>query len=133
MTWLVWRQHRSEGLIILVVLALLGVFLLITGVNMANSFQQSGLSDCLAHATDRSTCLSLEQAFDKQYGSLSSAALFLLVLPVLLGALVGGPLVARELEQRTHLLVWTQSITRLRWLSVKLVVVLGAGLLAAGG
>jgi MFS family permease len=53
-----------------------------------------------------------------------------LALPLLLGAPVGAPLVAREVEQRTHLLVWTQSITRMRWLSVKLTLVLGAGLLA---
>lgn len=56
----------------------------------------------------------------------------LIFLPLLLGALVGAPLVAREVEQRTHLLVWTQSITRRRWLSVKLALVLGAGLLASG-
>ena len=35
----------------------------------------------------------------------------------------------RELEQRTHVLVWTQSITRFRWLTMKLTLVLGAGLL----
>jgi hypothetical protein len=40
--------------------------------------------------------------------------------------------VAQEVEQHTHLLVWTQSITRLRWLTVKLVLVMGAGLLASG-
>ena len=57
---------------------------------------------------------------------------FLLALPLLLGALVGAPLVAREVEQRTHLLIWTQSITRMRWLTVKLALVLGAGLVASG-
>jgi hypothetical protein len=40
--------------------------------------------------------------------------------------------VAQEVEQRTHLLIWTQSITRLRWLTVMLALVLGAGLLASG-
>jgi hypothetical protein len=54
-------------------------------------------------------------------------------LPILLGALVGAPLVAREFEQRTHLLIWMQSIPRARWLTVMVGLVLGAGLLAAGG
>ena len=40
---------------------------------------------------------------------------------------------AREFEQRTYQLAWLQSITRTRWLSVKLGVVLGTGLLGAGG
>jgi len=132
MTWVVWRQHRSEGLITLGVLAVIAVFLLITGLNMANSIQQSGLSDCLAHAPGSSACGALRQAFENQYGFLLSLGAFLLALPVLLGALVGAPLVAREVEQRTHLLAWTQSITRARWLSVKLALVLSAGLVAAG-
>src|SRR5260370_36170145 len=46
--------------------------------------------------------------------------------------MVGAPLVAREYEQRTNLLVWLQSISRTRWLSVKLVLVLGTGLVVGG-
>src|SRR5260370_2951655 len=46
--------------------------------------------------------------------------------------MVGAPLVAREYEQRTNLLVWLQSISRTRWLSVKLVLVLGTGLVIGG-
>ena len=132
MTWIVWRQHRGEGLITLGVLALIAAFLLITGLDMAQTFQQSGLSNCLAHTSQSNTCGTLRQAFENQYGFLLSLATFMLALPVLLGALVGAPLVAREVEQRTHLLVWAQSITRLRWLTVKLTLVLAAGLLAAG-
>jgi hypothetical protein len=132
MTWLTWRQHRGESLIMLGVLAALAVFLLITGLNIANSFQQSGLNNCMVHATDSSTCGPLENTFMSQYGVLVTYVGYLLLLPALLGALVGAPLVARELEQRTHVLAWTQSVTRLRWLSVKLALVLGANLLAAG-
>src|SRR5258708_20365765 len=131
MTWVIWRQHRAEGLILLVVLAVIGVFLLITGLEMANTFQQLVLSNCLGPASKSSSCNELLQAFINQHsfwGGTSS----LLALPLLLGALVGAPLVTREVEQRTHLLIWTQSITRMRWLTVKLALVLGAGLLASG-
>ncbi len=51
---------------------------------------------------------------------------------VLIGILVGAPLVAREVEQGTHLLAWTQSISRRRWYVTK-VGVLGAVLLTVGG
>ena len=132
MTWLTWRQHRLEGLMTLGVLALIGVFLLLTGLDMTNSFQQLGLSHCLGQIPSGSPCSALIMAFGTQYGLLLFFINLLLALPLLLGALVGAPLVAREVEQRTHLLVWTQSITRTRWLSVKLALVLGAGLLAAG-
>jgi hypothetical protein len=130
MTWLVWRQHRNEGLITLGVLALISAFLLITGLNMAHAFAQLGLSDCVAH--DRVDCHGLEDTFRHQFRFISTLSLWWSVLPLLLGALVGAPLVAREVEQRTHLLVWTQSITRFRWLTMKLALVLVPGLLAFG-
>lgn len=130
MTWLVWRQHRVEGLITLVVLALLATFLLITGQEMAQTSQQIGLSACLAQNADQTACGALVTAFMSQYGYLLAYIPFLMALPIIFGALVGAPLVARELEQRTHLLAWTQGITRMRWLGVKLGLVLIAGLLA---
>src|SRR5258708_3532597 len=126
MTWLTWRQHRAEGLIVLVVLAVIGVFLLMTGLEMANSFQQLVLSNCLI--SKNSSCGELEMAFR----IVQAGPLLALALPLLLGALVGAPLVTREVEQRTHLRIWTQSITRMRWLTVKLALLLGAGLLASG-
>ncbi len=132
MIWLTWRQHRIEGLITLAVLAMLGVFLIITGLNMYHDFQQSGLSACLALHPDRTGCGPLETAFGSQFQSLILVPAAPLLLPVVLGVLVGAPLVAREYEQRTHLLVWMQSITRSRWLTMKLILVLGAGALAAG-
>ena len=132
MIWLTWRQHRLEGLITLGVLVLLGVFLLLTGRAMATSFAQLGLGHCLGQTSPGSPCPELIMAFGTQYGLLQLFDTLLIFLPLLLGALVGAPLVAREVEQRTHLLVWTQSITRLRWLTVQLALVLLAGLLASG-
>jgi hypothetical protein len=50
-------------------------------------------------------------------------------LPVvfaIVGALIGAPLVAREVEQRTHLAAWTQSVSRRRWYITKIAVLAGA-------
>jgi len=132
MIWVTWRQNRSESFIALGVLVLSSIFLLVTGLNMAHDFQQSGLSDCLAHHKTSAICGTLASAFLNQYSPFLPFALALLLLLILLGAIVGAPLVAREFEQRTHQLAWLQSITRTRWLSVKLGVVLGTGLLGAG-
>ena len=44
----------------------------------------------------------------------------LAVAPAVIGIFWGAPLVARELETGTYRLVWNQSVTRARWLAVKL-------------
>jgi len=46
---------------------------------------------------------------------------------IMMGILAGAPLVAREIEQRTQLVAWTQSVSRRRWYTAK-VLTLGAGL-----
>jgi hypothetical protein len=58
--------------------------------------------------------------------------LLVLAVPALLGAFWGAPLVARELETRTNLLAWTQSVTRSRWFLVKFAVAGAASMITAG-
>ena len=53
-----------------------------------------------------------------------------IVVPALIGAFWGAPLVAREFEAGTHRLVWAQSISRSHWLAVKLVVAGTAAIVA---
>ncbi len=55
-----------------------------------------------------------------------------LVAPGLIGMFWGAPLVAREFEDGTFRLAWTQSVTRRRWMTVKLAVVGLASMAAAG-
>ena len=111
MTWLTWRQHRIQALVVVLMLALL-----------CYVFVRDGLTihDYVTHGTFAP--------------GLSSAIAFYLHpwLSLLVGVFIGAPLVAREREQRTHYLVWTQSITRNRWLAVKLALITGATLLAFG-
>ena len=52
----------------------------------------------------------------------------LLLAPGLIGVFWGAPLLAREVEARTLPLAWNQTVTRTRWMAVKLGLV---GLLAA--
>ena len=55
----------------------------------------------------------------------------LLIVPGLIGVLVGAPLIARELEYGTWRLAWSQTVPRARWLAVKLALVTG-GLIVLG-
>jgi hypothetical protein len=56
----------------------------------------------------------------------------LVVVPALIGVFWGAPLIAREFENGTHRLAWTQSVTRTRWLASKLVVVGLASVVVTG-
>ncbi|MFP1626189.1 ABC transporter permease [Streptomyces sp. 5K101] len=50
------------------------------------------------------------------------AGLAAVLLPLLVAAVVAGPVVARELESGTYKLAWSQSVTPLRWFATKVTV-----------
>ncbi len=131
MIWATWRQHRAETLIVGVALALLVTILIVTGIQIATTYQSLGVGPCLAPTNTNLTCSDIVESFRNQFSSLESASAWLNLIPVLLGALIGAPLVARELEQRTYLLAWTQGVTRRRWLITKLACVIGGALLVS--
>src|SRR5439155_11352701 len=119
-----WRQHRAQLMAGSAVLALLLAFLLTTGFGIASAFRSSGLAGCLALPGGH--CDDLANAFDGRYSNLQFLVPLFLVLPAVIGLFWGAPLVAREIEQGTHRLAWTQGVTRLRWLFVKLAMLAGA-------
>lgn len=131
MIWLTWRQHRVAIIAIALVVTILGVVFVVTGQQMADAFQQLGVADCLAHPT-HPNCGNIVGAFRDNYGAFIAASAWLSLLPAFLGMLVGAPLVARELEQGTHRLVWTQSISAGRWLAIKLAILFAVTLAATG-
>ncbi len=130
MIWLAWRQMRSATFVVGISLGLLMAGLLVSGAIIRSDFTRMGIGSCLADPT-RAGCDPTVFAFQDRYLPLTTFLAWLNVFPALAGALVGAPLVARELEQRTHLLVWTQGITRTRWLFSRLGEIVCVSLLAA--
>lgn len=131
MIWTTWRQHRVEALIIGIALAILATTLLVTGIQIANAFQSLGVGPCLSPTNTNINCGEIVGSFRDQFDWLEGASGWLNFAPALVGILVGAPLIARELEQRTYLLAWTQSVTRRRWLLVKLAAIIGGALLVS--
>ncbi|HZC07884.1 MAG TPA: hypothetical protein VE338_19765 [Ktedonobacterales bacterium] len=131
MIWAIWRQHRAEALIVGITLAALAAILAFTGAQIAATYQSLGVGPCLALNNTNPNCGQIVGAFRDQFDWLQSASEWLNLTPVFVGILIGAPLVAREVEQRTHLLAWTQSVTRRRWLTSKLVFIVGGALLAS--
>jgi hypothetical protein len=118
MTWVAWRQQRPATLAAAALLAVAGLILVVSGWQVTASARDSGLAACVAADRD---CQVLIDAFTSRYGPiLEPVSLLGALLPVALGLLFGGPLLARELEQGTHRLAWTQSVTRSRWLAAQL-------------
>jgi hypothetical protein len=107
------RRFRFESLGVLGALVALGLLALVTGRMMSDEFHTSGLARCLL--TPGADCESARDAFGRRFESMQVLIVPLVVLPALLGAFVGAPLVARELESGTHRFLWTQGVTRTRW------------------
>lgn len=140
MIWLTWRQHRKQALFTLIAVGVLAAIMVPTGLAMHHDFQRSGLAACLdrlgtARLIHQSgsmvSCERLSHQFQQQYGSLAFVAILFVILPVFVGMFFGAPLVAREVEHGTHRLVWTQSVSRLRWALAKFGLVGAATVLLA--
>jgi hypothetical protein len=128
MIWVTWRQHRIQFLGGAIICGLLIAFLLFTGLGMRATYHALGIDACVA-AVPAQDCSTLVTQFHSQYSGLQFLIPLFLLLPALLGLFWGAPLIAREVEQGTHRLAWTQSVTRRRWTVTKLAVVAGAAVL----
>jgi ABC-2 family transporter protein len=129
MIWLTWRQFRGAAAMLFAALAAFAVALGLTGPGLAHDFAD-GTSACV---TESAGCGNFFQGFYHANQALFLAVTaIMIVLPALIGLFWGAPLIARELETGTHRLVWNQTISRTRWLTVKLTLVGLASTAAAG-
>lgn len=129
MIWLTWRQFRPAAAMTAAVLAALAAFLLLSGPGLADDYS-AGIAACTAQGSGCSDFL--QDFFGDHRSSFLAVTAVVLVLPALIGLFWGAPLIARELEAGTDRLVWNQSVTRGRWLAVKLGLVGLAAIAAAG-
>jgi hypothetical protein len=122
-----WLQARAQTAVVAAALAAVAVIAAVTGPRLLHLYD-ANVATCQASA-----CASATTAFLASYRWMQVfAPPVLLVLPALIGAFWGAPLIARELETGTFRMAWTQSVTRQRWLAVKLLLV-GLSSLAATG
>jgi ABC-type transport system involved in multi-copper enzyme maturation permease subunit len=116
MIWLTWRQFRVQALTALGTLAVLAIYLFILGRAIRHSYNTL-IVGC--SATD--SCSTAQRQIEHTYGAqFLLISVLLIAIPAVIGTFWGAPLITRELEAGTHRLVWNQSVTRVRWLAVKL-------------
>jgi hypothetical protein len=137
-----WRQHRGELYGWVLLLAILGMLLLLDGVPMHHAYDAEGARACQLGLADgagagsahwQETCSATLPSFEDRYLRVPEQfATWLPFLPMVAGMLIGAPLLAREYEQGTWQLAWTQGVTRRRWLAGQLTATLGGVAVAAG-
>jgi hypothetical protein len=155
MNGLIWRQHRGQVLWAAATLAVLGALIVGAGLNASHwlagyhhwlkALAAAGCPPPDAHSgtfhvRSAATCQALKGQYSGGLQASFSARYSFAILVfedgvpaalAVIGALIGAPLVAREIEQRTQLAAWTQSVSRRRWYTTK-VSVLAGGLAVAG-
>jgi hypothetical protein len=117
--WFAWRQFRTQAIVAAGILAALAIVFGITGLHLHHQYD-TVVKHCASHA-DCGSVTSAFQSSDHLLQHFVQAGGIL--LPALLGAFWGAPLVAREFESGTFRLAWTQSVSRTTWLMGKFAVV----------
>lgn len=115
MRWLAWRQLRAQAAVLVAALVMVVVALVATRPHLVEVYGPSGDGELTGF-----------------YVWLRLLGTVLIGLPAVIGAFWGAPMIAGELEERTHRLAWTQSITRDRWLTVKLALTAAVAMAVVG-
>ena len=134
MIWLTWRQLRAQSIAAASVLVLFAALLLSTGIVLAHQETSSGLSACdgtVACHNAATSFLGLVRGGQLMLVFYAGIAITYAVA-ALIGMFWGAPLIAREIETGTFRLAWNQSVSRTRWVIVKLGLV-GLAAMATSG
>jgi hypothetical protein len=129
MAWVIWRQHRTAltGVAALFVAMAVGIW--VAGIQLHHAYAAA----IACRPASSFACGNLVNTFNGKYGFLTNG-LILQAVPALIGALLGAPVLARELESGTFRFTWTQGFGRWRWTLAKVVslavVVTAAGAIA---
>jgi hypothetical protein len=155
MTGLIWLQHRGHALWAVIAVAILCA--LVINFGLSADHWLAGYHDWLRqlaaagcpppnahsgdfHVSSPGTCAALKDrypgglqpAFASRYNFATFISLYGIPAALaIIGAMIGAPLVAREVEQHTQFVAWTQSVSRRRWYFVK-ITALATGLALLG-
>lgn len=137
MVWLTWKQHSIEVLLGIAIILCVSLLLIVTGVHIYDAYQQYITSPCHLQPVDciRRKGLFSDYINDGAFGNHTGEIAFfltILFLPLVPGVFLGTLVVAREIEQGTYRMIWTQGISWSRWMLLKLAVLGGGTLLLVG-
>jgi ABC-2 family transporter protein len=117
-------------LVAIILLVFVAIAFGVTGSHLAHIYNVYAKAQAACQASP--TCPNVSLHISTVDSLLKLIGTALVAAPALVGAFWGAPLISREFENGTHRLAWTQSITRTRWVTVKLLVIGAAGVIATG-
>jgi hypothetical protein len=115
MAWVTWRQHRGALVGVVAFLSSVAVAVWIAGVHLHHA--DAAARSCRPGSI---TCQDLASNL-MHLNHVLVGGWILQPMPALIGAFVGAPILAREIETGTFRYAWTQGIGRTRWTVAKLV------------
>ena len=113
MNQVIWRLYRGQAWFALTAFVATAVVILVSGLKTYQDYH------LMLKCHGAGWCGTVGVSSGNGLVSRSIAG-SILVLPGLLAMFWGVPLVAKELEEGTHVLAWTQSVTRRRWIVANL-------------
>jgi len=130
------RQHRIALAGVAVLLGGLAVWLWTSGTSLHSAYAAAVACHPASSATCQALVVNFNVSADSHFmGDKGPGGVLLQLVPALIGAFIGAPVLARELETGTFRFAWTQGFGRWRWVLAKLVglaVVLAAATAALG-
>jgi hypothetical protein len=126
MIWASWRQQRLQLITLLGLLVVGAAAIALLRSNMIGALASAQLTDCVTLPLEQCTApAGTVKSFVETWANpMDVGRMLIICAPALIGVFVGAPLFARELEQGTHVLAFTQSVSRTRWMSSKLLIAL---------
>jgi ABC-type transport system involved in multi-copper enzyme maturation permease subunit len=132
MAWVIWRQHRTTLIWLGGLLLVIGMTMLVAGIELHRLYAAEIRHGCLGSSAWSATCQPLQNTFDFSWPASyeNTVSLVMQAVPVIIGVFLGAPLLAREYTAGTVRFTWTQGIGRTRWAAAT-VGLLGAAVAAA--
>ena len=126
-----WIQHHDALSFLFVFFAAMVTAIVASKFHSNASYSSYVNHGCVARPVDHVPCGILDEDLQSENFIFTGLLIVLSVLPILVGAFVGAPLLSKELESGTFRFSWTQGIGRVRYFLTTFAVFSGFLLLIA--
>jgi uncharacterized membrane protein YidH (DUF202 family) len=114
-----WIQHRAALLSFAFIFAVIVTAIVVCQIYTHGSYASYVNHGCVARPINHVPCGDLDNALQNMNDVFTGLLIVLGVLPMLVGAFVGAPLLSNEFESGTFRFTWTQGTGRTRYFLTK--------------